>query len=288
MNNPLHDLPTSESAPPSSVARLILSPRRVLLFVFLFCGLAELTFFLLDWHINYGRVAAAPIRNLLNTTREDGLASWFGVTQTAFVALTLWVVFLTVRAREYTRWVVLGWLLLALLFSYMAFDDGSAFHERMGSTFKLAQKSATKTGSGVLSIFPSYPWQVLFLPLFAAAGLFMLVFLWLQFKTLFPRLLLLGGIGCFVFAVGLDFVEGLEEDHPLNLNAMIGDIPFVIDYAADRFDRKGYTAVRHFQKSLEETMEMFGMTLLWLSFLHYWMGIATEFRIRWTGNDLES
>ena len=91
---------------PATQVELTLRPRRVLLSVFLACVLAEAAFFLLDWHVNYGRlIDASPIRNLFNTTREDGMASWFGITQTAFVAFTLWVIFLTERARDQARWV---------------------------------------------------------------------------------------------------------------------------------------------------------------------------------------
>ncbi|NND60494.1 MAG: hypothetical protein HKN49_09530 [Gammaproteobacteria bacterium] len=227
-------------------------------------------------------IDASPVRNLFNTTREDGLASWFGVTQTALVAVTLWIVYATVRARRDSRWVVLGWMAIALFFSYMAFDDGSEFHERMGSTFKILQKRAAESGSsggGVLDIFPSYPWQVIFLPIFGSFGLFMLVFLWRELRARALRLLVLAGIGCFVAAVGLDFVEGLDEEHPLNLNSMVAELPGVDDYTRDRFNRRGYTAVRHFQKSLEETLEMFGMTLLWIAFLRHWMMLAPNLRL---------
>ncbi|MBT8486300.1 MAG: hypothetical protein HKO59_06955 [Phycisphaerales bacterium] len=276
-----------ELSPSPPVVELTLRPRRVLLGVFLACVGAEIAFFLLDWHVNYGRLFdLGPMRNMLNTTREDGLASWFGVTQTAFVALTLWLVVVTVRARDRTRWAGLGWMVVALIFSYMAFDDGAEFHERLGSTFKLFQQRASEAaaeptaGSRLLELFPSYPWQVLFLPFFGAAGLFMLAFLWRRLQTRRARGLLLAGIGCFVVAVGIDFVEGLDEDHTLNVNRMIAELPGVEDYAYERFDRDGYEAVRHFGKSLEETTEMFGMTLLWVAFLGHWMHIGGNLRVR--------
>lgn len=266
-----------------------LRPRRVLLSVFIACVLAEIIFFLLDWHVNYGRlIDISPIRNMVNTTREDAIASWFGITQTAFVAATLWLLFLTVRIRNGARFTVIGWLILALFFTYMSFDDGSKFHERVGTAYRImqdralvaAEEAADELGADavvedtVLDMFPSYPWQVVFLPAFGAMGLFMLVFLWREFGARFPRLLLLAGLGCFVIAVGMDFVEGLDEDHPLNVNSMIAELPGVEEYAEERFDRDGYEAVRHFQKSLEETTEMFGMTLLWIAFLRHWMLIV--------------
>ncbi len=273
------------NVPTSAPVELAFRPRRVLLWVFLVCVLSEAAFFLLDWHVNYGRlIDASPIRNLFNTTREDGMASWFGVTQTALIALTLWLIFITTRARGDGRWVVLGWMVLALFFSYMAFDDGSEFHERIGSTFKIMQKQAAGDG-GVLKLFPSYPWQVIFVPIFGTFGLFMLVFLWRQLGERFPRLLVLAGIGSLALAVGIDFVEGLDEDHALNVNSMIAGLPGVDEYTRERFNRKAYLAVRHFGKSVEETLEMFAMTLLWIVFLRHWMLISGELRVRFEEPD---
>ena len=55
----------------------------------------------------------------------------------------------------------------------MAVDDGAQLHERLGSTFKAMREDV---GSS-LDFFPSYPWQILFLPIFGTLGLFMLWFL---------------------------------------------------------------------------------------------------------------
>lgn len=274
------------AAPRESVSSridLVLRPRRLLVTLFLFCVSAELALFLLDWNVNYGRlIDAAPVRNLFNTTREDGLASWFGVTQTALAALTLWLVYLVVRARGQSRWTRLGWLALALFFSYMAFDDGAQFHERIGSTFAIledrASESSAKSGAGWLSAFPSYPWQVIFMPGFAAMGLFMLVFLWRELGTDLRRGLVLAGVGCFAVAVGLDFVEGLDEEHALNLNARIAALPAVADYATARFERQPYEVVRHFGKSVEEILEMLGMTLIWMALLGHAMHLLHNLR----------
>lgn len=263
---------------------LALRPRRLLLGLFLLCVAAELGFILLDWHVNYGRlVDAAPIRNLFNTTREDGIASWFGVTQTALAALTLWLVFFVVRARGGPRWTRFGWLALAAFFGYMAFDDGTEFHERIGTTLAIlgerAGDSSADDGSSWLAAFPSYPWQVVFLPGFAAMGLFMLIFLWRELGTGLPRNLVVVGVACFVTAVGLDFVEGLDEQHPFNLNARIAALPAVADYAHARFGREPYETVRHFGKSVEESLEMLGMTLLWMALLGHALRLLDDVRL---------
>src|SRR3972149_11720348 len=86
--------------------------------VLLLCLATELTFVVLDYHINYGRlIDVGAMRRLLNIAREDGLASWFASTQTLLVGLTLLATFAVDRSR--------GYLILALGFLYMAVDDGA-------------------------------------------------------------------------------------------------------------------------------------------------------------------
>jgi hypothetical protein len=170
--------PTGES-PPRCVD-LTVDSERLVRNVLLVCLLANLAFFLLDCFVNYrGWIDISSIRRLFNTTREDGMASWFGVTQTLMVALTLWLVFVTVRQQPGSRWRQAGWLVLALFFTYMAIDDGSSLHERLGTAIENIQDSGSgdSWAAALLDVFPSYAWQVFLLPLFGALGLFMLFFL---------------------------------------------------------------------------------------------------------------
>lgn len=266
---------------------LTLRPRRTIRRIFVVCVLIEITLFLLDYHVNYGRlIDVVPIRNLVNMTREDALASWIGVTQTLLVALTLWLVFAVTRRQGRSRLVQLGWLLVALFFSYMALDDGSELHERMGSTFRVLQENAAdaddaaETGGRILDIYPSYAWQALLLPFFGAMGLFVFVFLWGELGDWKSRLLVGAAISCFVLAIGLDFVEGLDEDHPLNLYTILDDRFDIESFTMERFDREAYTALRHFSKSIEETLEMLGMTLFWVAFLGHLFRTAPDLRFR--------
>ena len=67
--------------------------RRVILVAFVTCLAAELVFVLLDATVNYSQwTNLGMIRRMFNITREDGMASWFGTTQTFMVALTVWCV----------------------------------------------------------------------------------------------------------------------------------------------------------------------------------------------------
>ena len=173
-------------------------------------GLAiELLLVLADAFINHARwTELGPVRRLFNITREDGLASWFGVTQTWMVALTVWLVFVAVRKlRDSSRWRRAGWLLLAIFFSYMAVDDGAEVHERIGSAYKAVYDpgqlgKVDSEGQKVrsLSFYPSYPWQALMGPLFAAMGIFLLLFLWREMRATTAFFWVLAAMGLFALA----------------------------------------------------------------------------------------
>jgi hypothetical protein len=244
--------------------------------VFVGCVLVELALVALDYHVNYGRLAEiGAIRRLFNTAREDGLASFFGVTQTAFVALTAWLVARTTRLRGDGRRRTAGWLVLTGFFAYMAIDDGSKLHERVGTAVE-----HLSVRGGLPSAFPSYAWQVVFLPFFAALGLFTLVFLWRELRDWTGRSCVLVGLGLFVVAVGMDFCEGLDPKHPWNPYAWIARRPGIEALAQARFQRPAFDTALHFSKSIEEFFEMLGTTFLWTAMLRHWSILVRGMRIR--------
>ena len=68
--------------------------------IFVFCLVIELSLVVLDAVVNYGELTElGPLKRLFNITREDGLATWFMVTQTFVAALVLWLIFLVHRSR---------------------------------------------------------------------------------------------------------------------------------------------------------------------------------------------
>ena len=125
----------------------------------------------------------------------------------------------------------------------MAVDDGAAVHERLGSAFK--QREGGSVG------FISYPWQMLLAPLFVAMGLFLLAFLWFELPQAVDRARLLGALGLLAVAVAMDFVEGMEDGYAVLIEAFGWD----------------NETIRHFSKSIEEFIEMLGMTLFLVTFL---------------------
>ncbi len=251
------------------------------------CIAAEAVFVVLDYHINYGHLTEiVPLRTLANTAREDGLPSWFGTTQTFLAALTLWLLYVRARCGSLPRWKIAGWLVLALFFTYMAVDDGAKVHERLGTTFKVLRADA---GQSVKDFFPSYAWQVAFLPFFGAMGAFTLGFLWFELRERRARALIVIAIGCFVLAVGMDFIEGLDEYHPWNVYTSLSARYEGIDsFALVRFKKSGYETLRHFSKSLEEAIEMLGNSILWFLFLRRLFAGLGEVRLRIRAASLEA
>ncbi len=276
------DPPGDPSALPPLV-ELTFDPHRVLRNIFITCLLINLAFFILDIFLNYkGLATIGSVRRIFNTAREDGLAGWFAVTQTAMLALTLWLLFVTARQQGGSRWRSTGWLVLALFFTYMAADDGAHLHERLGTAFKTLHRGGTvdeSWGAAVLAVFPSYTWQILFVPVYGAFGLFTLVFLWRELRDRRSKILVAVALSCLVVAVGLDFLEGLEPTHDLNPYSALAD-RFGLDGLTTKRYRSPYSALRHFSKSLEECIEILGINLLWLVFLGHWFRTAANLQVR--------
>lgn len=247
--------------------------------VLFFCILVEIAFVVCDYYFNYGRPAGiGAIRRLFNIAREDGLASWFGVAQTLLAGLTLWAIYGLVRQHPGAGWRAAGWLVLASFFTYMAVDDGAQLHERLGTAYRVFRQ---RSASGP-SFFPSYPWQILFVPLFGALGVFTLGFLWRELER-GSRIILLCAMAGFALAVGLDFIEGLDPAHPWNVYARISEHISLDLWTERRFQQPAYETLRHFSKSIEEALEMLSNSLCWFLFLRHLGAVTSELRLRFRG-----
>jgi hypothetical protein len=167
-------------------------------------------------------------------------------------------------------------LILAIGFLFVAADDGAQIHERISSTFDELDPGAS------LSVqFPSYTWHVLFLPLFAALGLYLMAFLWRKLARPEPRLLLVAAMAMTAAAVVLDFFEGLEPEHPANVYAaVLSRYPSLGAWSERRFETTGEETLRHFSKSIEETLEMGAMSVLWFVLLSHLGTVGRDVRIR--------
>ena len=258
--------------------QLSVAPARLGRWVLVGCLILEIGFVFLDYHVNYGRLTeVGAIRRLTNIAREDGLASWFGTTQTLLVALTAWGIWTLVQAEQAQRWRRVGWFVVAAMFTYMAIDDGAQLHERLGS---LSVAVSEQSGSSPLDLFPSYAWQILFVPLFGAFGIALAAFLWHELRDTTALVLVGVALLCFAAAVGLDFIEGLDEDHPWNLYTWISAHTDLSQFTLARFRHTPYDTLEHFSRSLEEFLEMLANTCLWVAFITHVPSVAGEIRVR--------
>lgn len=209
----------------------------------------------------------AGIQELFNVARELSLGNWFSSTQTAAIAVVLWLIRLRLRGSGAPRASVRGFTLLAGIFLYLSIDDGIQLHERVstavGDFFALTAEGGA-THSGIVAAlgrwidwFPSYTWQVLFGPIFAALGVFIVVFVW---RRLDRRSALTVYAGLFLYALAQvqDFIEGLETPYE-RLTTMLGTDPYTVP---------------HFSKMAEETLEMLGSTLVLFAFLSVYAALA--------------
>lgn len=234
--------------------------RRALIIVFVACVSMEVLFFILDLVINYQRGSEIrAIRRIFNTAREGSLPSWFGVIQTFVIGVIALInVALLNKVDSSTRRQV-GWLLMAIAFIYISADDDAKIHERLGTASK-----SFEFMSGALQAYPSYAWQIVLGPLFAALGFFILYFLWNELTKPIERFAVLAALGCLAFAVFLDYLEGLDDGYALLLENTDWSKP----------------AVKHFSKSIEEVMEMFGMTIFLIVFLRHSMRLCASVSIK--------
>jgi len=251
--------------------------RRLLLVAAVVCGLLLAA----DYWLNYREVmSVGAMRRLFNATREDSLAGFVGIAQAVLMAATAWGVWILARrvssSGEPSRRVVGGWLVLALLFTYLAIDDGAMVHERLGTAAEAMAGEETAL-SGLLAMFPSYTWQVVVGPLLGALGLFMVLFLWHQVPDY--RSFLLVAMALVVVAVGLDFIEGLEDEHAWNLYAITAERYPLDDYTRKVFGATGLQTLQHFSRSIEEVLEIFANTLLWAVLLIGLSHQAAEVRL---------
>lgn len=151
---------------------------------------------------------------------------------------------------------IFGWFIIAAFFGYMAIDDALQLHESVGT---FAGEAAKAPGTqnfwlDVIRKFPSYYWLLIFAPIFAGFGLFMLIFLWGELADQQALQLFLGGIALYVIALGLDFFDGIDR----NYDMILRHTPFSFDDA------------RHLFRAVEEFIEMVGTSFILAAFLRYW------------------
>jgi len=238
-------------------------PEKKVIFIMLVMLIGiEVFLVILDVVVNYGKFTdIGALRRMANLAREDGLATWFASTQTLLAGLTAMVVYIISKQMGKKTLETMGWLVTALFFMFMAVDDAAQIHERVGTAFKtIAGREGNDVLSAILNISPSYPWQLVFVPIFGGIGLYMAYFLWMQAQGSDSRRLIVIALLLMGTAVILDFFEGLDKRHPWN----------IYTYIREYYELRSYT-VSHFAKVLEEFLEMLSITTFWIIFSKHLM-----------------
>ena len=215
------------------------------------CVAIEIALLALDYWVNWNRPYPPPIRRLFNIAREDGLASWFAITQTFVIALVLWAMVAVARNSGVRGLRLGGWVFAAILFTFLAADDGSMIHERIGSSVRRSFDT---------DFWPTYEWQLVYLPILALCGLVLFLFLWRELSARNTTIVFIA-LCWLAVAIGLDFVEGIDGSYEY-LEGILG---------AD------HRALSHFSRAIEEFLEMFGMTLMLVAFLDHLLGSCDKF-----------
>ncbi len=257
-------MPSPSSLEDPLSIRVALRRERVARRLFLVCISCEAVLVLLDLLlVGRGLVGYPPVENIFNVSSESSIANFFSSVQTLAVGVVLWLVRRRVLLEgEAARWRRRGWGALALFFLYLGVDDGAMIHERLGSF-------ASHLGGALLHraelAFGSYTWQLVLGPVFALAGVLMLVFLWRELRGS-PRTMVALALVCYAMAVGLDYVEGRP-------GALTPLVPLLGLHLG---------TIQHLAQLVEEAAEMFGTTLFLVGFSGHLLALTARLEVELT------
>ena len=191
------------------------------------------------------------IHVLFNITLEANIPTWYSSLIAFFAGLAgLLIVEHYYKLKDRAKMVI--WLFISLFFIYMSIDDTSQFHERVATAWSVHVKTTEGAMfSDALRGFESYYWQLLFLPVFAAVAVAMLYVIKTEFRVVQAQQYFIAGLACFVFAVMLDYIDGVDRYYD-----------YVIQHTGINFQ-----SLEHFSRAFEEMVEMFGVGLIFTALL---------------------
>jgi hypothetical protein len=258
----------SEEGPttPASARKVLfgIDPLRVVVPLFIAMVSVYVVLLLLDYWLILSRDVDPFQNRFFNLAGEDNLATYVGINQALLVALTAWETRSAVVHRKGSSLRRVGWSMVSLFLLWLVLDDALTIHERVGGLFGPVARDIG---------FPGYTWHLL-VPLYGVATLATLAFLWKDFGPGSSRWLLLVTLMCFVAAVALDFVEALNLDHPWNPHRAIAERFEMESFTTRHFRLGSYLTLKHVTMAIEEVIEMFGMTVLWIALLRNLGGIS--------------
>lgn len=198
-----------------------------------------------------GWVHADSLIRLCNIGREDSLHNFVSSVQELAVAGVALVIYLQARKAE-TRFARFEWGIAFVFFAWVGFDDGAAIHEAIGTA---AENSVT--------FFPSYSWQVIFVPIFTGCLAVTAHVLYRRRRAPYTVGLFLAAFGLYIVSVLLDYAEGR---------------PGADDSIASFFGvRPGL--VSHYSRVIEEFLEDGGASLFLIVLLRHLLYTVGSFRV---------
>jgi len=200
-------------------------------------------------------IPVIELRKIFDMTRETSVGTWLSVTLSFLAGLTLLLVFFVARAEDGSKRETMGWLILSLFFICMSVDDCACIHERSGDFLeRMVSAGAIPPGlSRVITWFPTFYWQLIMGPFFAAIGLFMLYFLWQRFGSVNLRKYIIVSLTGLAVAMLIDFFEGMGRGVKR------------LEMATGMSEESVY----HMIRLIEESLEIFSMIVLCCAFLRY-------------------
>ena len=180
---------------------------------------------------------------LFDITLEANIPTWYSSMLALFVGMVgILIVEHYYNLKQNSKIAI--WLLIALFFVYMSIDDVSQFHERVATAWAHYARSADNSiSSSLASNFESYYWQLLFLPIFGSIAFAMLYVIKTEFVNKKAQYFFIIGLACFVFAVALDYIDGVDRYY---------------DYIIKQFGFN-FKVLEHFSRAVEEMVEMIGL-----------------------------
>ena len=239
--------------------------------IFIVCLSIEISLVLMEFFFNLRLgIAEENLREVFDLAEDHGIGGWFAVVQTMMVGMTLLLMYFISGKVGNGMANRLGWMVLAVFFIYMSADDAAMIHESLGSVFgDTIEDNPPPTDSllaKVYGIFPSYGWLFAVLPFFIGMGLFMVFFMWQQTNKQ-QKAIMTVAVGVMAIAVGLDFLDGFDEDDPRNIYTLITDRWDIGLYTSENFDMNAWETLEQISRCTEEFLEMLSITLLWVAFV---------------------
>lgn len=248
--------------------------------IFAYCIFAELILILCDYLFTYlNFFHEIDIQRLWDIAREKSFPTWFSALQAHALALTVFLIAM-VQWHHINRLSRYMWIFTGFFFLWIGIDDFAEIHERLGTALEHMAENYSGKGTSLLNFFlknPSYNWHTFMMPVFASCGVGITIFLWRKFQQfrLFRYLFL--GFACWGLSQGLDYIEGLYIEKSPHIESFYRAVKRA-------FAIKQEYGVTHLFKVIEEVLEMFGTTLLWVGFMKYFAQVAHGLRIQLQAN----